>query len=59
MHPAGGNADLRPHAKLAAIGKLGRGIVQKNGRVDLVEEALNNRIVFGRSRPLYDARNID
>ena len=28
MHPAGGDADLRAEAELAAVGELGRGVVQ-------------------------------
>ena len=39
MHLAGGDADLRAHAEFAAIGKLGRGIVEQDRGVDLVEEA--------------------
>ena len=43
MHPAGGDADLGAEAELAAIGELGRGVVQQDGRIDLVEEALRRR----------------
>jgi hypothetical protein len=31
MHPSRGDADLRAHAELAAIGKLGRGVVHHDG----------------------------
>src|SRR5690606_40086100 len=46
MHLAGGNADFRSHAELTAIGKLRGGIVQENGRVDLVEEPRNRFRIF-------------
>src|SRR3954471_6737768 len=40
------DADLGSKAKLPAIGELGRGIVQHNSRVDLVQETLSGgRIV--------------
>jgi hypothetical protein len=42
MHLAGGDADLAAHAEFAAIGKLRRGIVQQDGGIDLVEEALDD-----------------
>ena len=35
---AGGNADLRSHAEFAAIGELGRGIDQQDGRIDATQE---------------------
>jgi hypothetical protein len=38
---AGGDADLGAHAELAAVGELRRGVVQHDGAVDLVEEALD------------------
>ena len=50
MHLAGGNADFRAHAEFAAIGELGRGIVQQNGRINFSEEALDNPGVFGNHR---------
>jgi hypothetical protein len=31
MHLAGGDADLGAHAEFAAIGELGRGVVQQDG----------------------------
>jgi hypothetical protein len=40
MHAAGGDADLGAEAELAAIGELGRGVVQHDGRIDLGQEAL-------------------
>ena len=40
---AGGDADLGAEAELAAIGELGRGVVQDDGAVDLGEEALGRR----------------
>jgi hypothetical protein len=50
MHLAGGDADLGAHAELAAVGELGRGVVQQDGRVDLVEEPLDRRGVLGDDR---------
>jgi hypothetical protein len=47
MHLAGGDADLRAHAELAAVGKLRRGVVQQDGGIDLVEEALRGCRVLG------------
>ena len=47
MHLAGGNSDLGAHAEFAAVSKLRRGIVQKNGRVDLVEKPFHDAKVFG------------
>src|SRR5262245_61984648 len=40
VHLAGSNADLGAEAELAAVGELGRGVVQNDRRVDLVEEFL-------------------
>ena len=50
MHPAGGDADLGAEAELAAIGELGRGVVQHDGRIDLGQEALGGRRVVGDDR---------
>ena len=47
MHLAGGDADFRAHAEFAAIGKLRRGIVQQDRRIDLGEEAFDDGRVFG------------
>ena len=33
-----GNADFRPHAEFAAVGKLGRGVVQDRRAVDMRQE---------------------
>ena len=38
MEAAGGDADLGAEAELAAIGELGRGVVQHDRGIDLVEE---------------------
>ena len=40
MKAVGGDADLRAHAELAAIGELRRGVVQHDGAVDALEESL-------------------
>ena len=40
---AGRDTDLAAEAELAAIGELRRGVVQQDGAVDLVEEALHRR----------------
>ena len=40
---AGGNADLRAEAELAAIGELRRCVVQHDRGIDLVEEFLARR----------------
>src|SRR5690554_2483275 len=47
---AGGNADLAAKAELATIGELGRGIVQQDGAVDLVEEFFDSRRILGNDR---------
>ena len=39
VQPAGRNADLGPEAELAAVGKLRRGVVQDDRRVDVGEES--------------------
>ena len=50
MQLAGRNPDLGPHAEFAAIGKLGRGVAQQNGRVQPLEEPLCRGIVLGQDR---------
>ena len=40
MEFIGGNADFRAHAEFAAVGELGRGVMQNDGAVDAAEEAL-------------------
>ena len=47
MQPAGGDADLGAEAELAAVGELGRGVVQHDGRVDLRQELLRRRGIVG------------
>jgi len=47
VHPAGGNADLGAHAELAAVGELGRGVVEHDGAVDLGEEPVGGGLVAG------------
>src|SRR3546814_17840292 len=44
---AGGNADLGPHAELAAVGELGRGVVHHDAGIDLVQEAGRGHGVLG------------
>ena len=44
MRP-GGDADLGSEAELAAVGELGRGVVQHDGRIDLRQEALGRGVV--------------
>jgi hypothetical protein len=47
VHAAGGDADLGAEAEFAAVGELGRGVVQHDRRVDLGEELLRRGAVFG------------
>src|SRR5436309_7912207 len=47
---AGGNADLGAEAEFAAIGKLRRGVVQHDRRIDLVEKFLRSASVLGHDR---------
>ena len=47
MEAPSGDADLGPHAELATVGELGRGIVQHNGAVDAGEEFLGCVLVLG------------
>src|SRR6266700_5731273 len=46
----GGDPDLSAEAELAAVGKLRRGVVQHDRRIDLVEELLSDFGVFGHDR---------
>ena len=57
MDAAGCNADLGAHAKLAAIGKLRRGIVHDDAGIDFCEEPACCRFVccqdaFGMARAI-------
>src|SRR5688572_18313122 len=47
VKPVGGNADLRAHAKFAAIGELRGRVVQHDGAVDAFQEYLRRRRVGG------------
>src|SRR5258708_24409600 len=46
MKLSGGNSDFRAEAEFAAVGKLGRSVVQHDGRIDLVEESSRHVAVF-------------
>src|ERR1700687_137913 len=46
----GGDADLRAEDELAAIGKLGRCVVQHDRRIDLVEKFARGGFVFRHDR---------
>src|SRR5204862_2462795 len=48
--PLGRDADLGPHAELAAIGKLGRGVDQHDRALDLAQEPLGRGVVLGHDR---------
>ena len=50
MEAAGGDADLGAEAELAAVGELGRGVVQHDRRIDLAQEFLGRRLVLGDDR---------
>src|SRR4051794_3493396 len=50
VHPAGRDADLAAEAELAAVGELGRGIVQHNGGIDLAQEFLGRFLIGGDDR---------
>ena len=43
VQAAGGDADLGAEAELAAVGELGRGVVQDDGGIDLVQEFFRRR----------------
>src|SRR5882757_8402205 len=47
---AGGDADFRAETELAAIGELGRCVVQHDRRVDLVEKFSRGGLVLGHDR---------
>src|SRR5712692_6784955 len=46
----GGNADFRAEAEFAAVGKLGRCVMQHDRRIDLVEEFSRGGFVLGHDR---------
>src|SRR6202030_10778 len=46
----GGDADLRAHAELAAVGELGGGVMQHDRAVDALQKALGGGAVFGHDR---------
>src|SRR4029077_17870551 len=50
VEAAGGDADLGAEAELAAVGELGRGVVQDDGGIDLVQEFLRRGAVLGHDR---------
>src|ERR1700728_690991 len=47
VHAPGRDADLGPEAELAAVGELGRGVVDDDRRVDLPQEPLRGGLVLG------------
>src|SRR5215510_7921598 len=47
---AGGDADLGAEPELAAVGELGRGVVQHDRGIDLAQEFLRRRTVFRDDR---------
>src|SRR5262245_9100379 len=47
MEAAGGDPDLGAEAELAAVGELGRGVVQHNGGIDLAQELFGRALVLG------------
>ena len=50
MQPPGGDADFGAEAKFAAVGELGRRIVQDDGRIDLAQELFGGGLVVGDYR---------
>lgn len=48
MHLAGGDADLGPHAELAAIGKLGGRVAHQDRTVQPLKEPLGGRVILGQ-----------
>src|SRR6266566_6901633 len=46
----GGDADFRAEAEFAAVGKLGRCVMQHDCRIDLVEEFPRGGVVLGHDR---------
>ena len=47
VHAPGGDADLGAEAELAPVGELGRGVVQDDRRIDLLQEPLGRGLVLG------------
>src|SRR3954452_23310503 len=47
---AGGNPDLGAEAELAAVGELGRCVVQHDRRIDLAEEFRGGLYILGHDR---------
>src|SRR5262245_20897440 len=50
VEAAGSNADLCTEAELAAVGELGRGVVQHDRRIDLAQKALGGSRFRGDDR---------
>src|SRR6201997_141550 len=50
MEAASGDADLGAEAELAAIGELGRGVVQHDCGIDLVEKFFGRSMIFRHDR---------
>lgn len=50
MELAGGDADLRPHAELAAVGELGGRVDHQDGAVEPADEGIGRRRIFGDDR---------
>src|ERR1700682_6542854 len=50
VQAAGGDADLAAEAEFAAVGELSRGVVEHNGRIDLLEKSLRYPFVVGDDR---------
>src|ERR1700716_1597624 len=50
MKFSGSNADFSAETELAAVGELGRSVVQHDRRIDLVEKLLRGAGVFGHNR---------
>ena len=49
VHAPGGDADLGAEAELSAVGELGRGVVQDDRRIDLLQEPLGHGPVLGHN----------
>ena len=47
VQPSGGDADLGAEAEFAAVGELGRGVVQHDRRIHLAQEPRSRRRVVG------------
>src|ERR1700736_2973498 len=50
VEAAGGDADLGAEAEFAAVGELGRGVVQDDRGIDLVQKFLRRRPIVGHDR---------